>query len=398
MRFTILGGLEELEVPLVHYDAGIFPGTSDWYSIFEQFVAFDSRFSHLVYGCLTGRHGDVAEVDENTNREFYGTAEGEGDGPFHDIAEAQFTADAQQSVHVLFPLYLEKTSVGITRLSSLDNYYSVDYRPLCSCVSVHQYVGSLLMHILRSESPHSLALRGVDLDAPEIGIIIHMLKEAGWKPYLKVHQLNWVHDVEGSYENYIAGRPGRLRSTLRRKTAKLMKLPDVQFSVHDDRKDLDHLLQIYQQVYDLSWKVPEPHPHFIPQLISACAKSGQLRLGLLRIGDAPVAIHFWVVKGGTAFIYKLAHDSSYDSYSPGTLLMAHMVRHVIENDGVKRLDFLSGDDAYKRDWMSVRRKKYVVTAYRPYSLLAQSDRFFEQHLRPFVKQLALGVAKMAKWN
>jgi CelD/BcsL family acetyltransferase involved in cellulose biosynthesis len=32
----------------------------------------------------------------------------------------------------------------------------------------------------------------------------------------------------------------------------------------------------------------------------------------------------------------------------------HMIEHVVREDGVTRLDYLTGDDAYKRDWMSSR--------------------------------------------
>ena len=166
--------------------------------------------------------------------------------------------------------------------------------------------------------------------------------------------------------------------------------------MHDGQHDLDQLLKAYQRIYDHSWKVPEPHRQFVPQLISDCAKAGHLRLGLLNIEGKPVATHFWIVKNGTAYIYKLAHDTHFDHYSPGTLLMAHMVKHVMEKDNVNRLDFLSGDDAYKRDWMTLRREKFEITAFNPSSPIAQAKRLKDQHLLPIVKRLALRVIKLAK--
>ncbi|MEQ8659386.1 MAG: GNAT family N-acetyltransferase, partial [Gammaproteobacteria bacterium] len=44
----------------------------------------------------------------------------------------------------------------------------------------------------------------------------------------------------------------------------------------------------------------------------------------------------------------------YRAWSPGTLLTMHLIEHVVREDAVTRLDYLTGDDPYKRDWMSSR--------------------------------------------
>ena len=40
-----------------------------------------------------------------------------------------------------------------------------------------------------------------------------------------------------------------------------------------------------------------------------------------------------------------------------------MMAHVIEQDGVSTVDYLTGDDNYKRDWMSTRRERRGIAAY-----------------------------------
>ena len=45
--------------------------------------------------------------------------------------------------------------------------------------------------------------------------------------------------------------------------------------------------------------------------------------------------------------------------------MAHMLRHVIDEDRVEVVDFLQGDDPYKQDWMSHRRERWGVLAMNP---------------------------------
>ena len=39
------------------------------------------------------------------------------------------------------------------------------------------------------------------------------------------------------------------------------------------------------------------------------------------------------------------------------------MEHVMDVDGVQEVDFLSGDDAYKRDWMAQRRERVGLVAF-----------------------------------
>jgi CelD/BcsL family acetyltransferase involved in cellulose biosynthesis len=45
-----------------------------------------------------------------------------------------------------------------------------------------------------------------------------------------------------------------------------------------------------------------------------------------------------------------------------------MMEHVIEKDRVSRIDYLTGDDDYKKNWMSVRKERHGIAAYNPRTL------------------------------
>lgn len=64
-------------------------------------------------------------------------------------------------------------------------------------------------------------------------------------------------------------------------------------------------------------------------------------------------------------IYKLAHDEGFQSLAPGTLLTALLMQQVMQRDQVNEVDFLVGDDAYKKAWMSQRRERLGLVAYDP---------------------------------
>ena len=85
---------------------------------------------------------------------------------------------------------------------------------------------------------------------------------------------------------------------------------------------------------------------------------------LERIG-AVVAAQFWTVEHGTAWIHKLAHLESAKPLSAGTTLSAALFEHVIDRDKVELIDFGTGNDPYKADWMELDRPRYRIDCLDP---------------------------------
>jgi CelD/BcsL family acetyltransferase involved in cellulose biosynthesis len=98
----------------------------------------------------------------------------------------------------------------------------------------------------------------------------------------------------------------------------------------------------------------------------AMAPRGGVRLGLWCIGDQPVAAQFWVVAEGRAIVLKLAHDEAFKAHSPGTVLTAMMLRHLLDREHVAEIDFGRGDDAYKKDWAARRRRRIGILLVNPW--------------------------------
>ena len=98
--------------------------------------------------------------------------------------------------------------------------------------------------------------------------------------------------------------------------------------------------------------------------------SGLGVIAALLTGLGAVAAQFWTVEDGTAFIHKLAHVEDSLKASPGTLLSAALFRHVIEVDRVARVDFGTGNDAYKRDWMNRHEPLWHIEAFNPSRIAA----------------------------
>ena len=126
---------------------------------------------------------------------------------------------------------------------------------------------------------------------------------------------------------------------------------------------LEQAISAWKKIYDASWKKPEPFPNFVPGLIRICASRGWLRLGIAYYDGEPAAAQFWIVNNNRAIIFKLAYDEKFAKLSAGTLLTAYLMAHVLDKDKVHEVDYMIGDDAYKKSWMSHRRERWGIIAY-----------------------------------
>jgi CelD/BcsL family acetyltransferase involved in cellulose biosynthesis len=99
-----------------------------------------------------------------------------------------------------------------------------------------------------------------------------------------------------------------------------------------------------------------------------CAEKGWLRLGFAYIDEEPAAAQLWIVNNSIASIYKIAYDQKFKDLSVGSYLTMRMIERAIDIDRVDELDYLSGDDRYKSDWMSHRREQWGILAMNPRTL------------------------------
>ena len=142
--------------------------------------------------------------------------------------------------------------------------------------------------------------------------------------------------------------------------------------------ELHAALAAYQAVYAQSWKPPELCVEFIPALVKLSAERGWLRLGVLWLNGEPLAAQLWLTCRGKANIYKLAYVKGKEKLSAGSVLTQALMQHAMDVDRVTEVDYLSGDDAYKADWMALRRERVGVAAFdmrRPAGLLAAVKHF-----------------------
>lgn len=171
---------------------------------------------------------------------------------------------------------------------------------------------------------------------------------------------NWIYCVQGrSYADYMAARPARLRNTVSRKQRKLEREHGYQIRLFTG-EEVPGRMTDYYAVYSASWKPNEQYAGFLDSMVARFSAQGWSRLAVLYVKNNPVAAQLWFVAHGKANIFRLSYDKSWKAYSPGSILTSFMMEHVIDNDMVEEIDFLTGNDAYKQDWMSDRRQRFAL--------------------------------------
>jgi Acetyltransferase (GNAT) domain len=260
-------------------------------------------------------------------------------------------------------LMLQPREAG--RFEALANWYTMAFRPLFAGKPDDSRKLMMLTAIAKRlramrDSPHQIILAPVPREDGSSALFERAFKRAGWIVFAQQISTSWTATVTGlSFDDYWAARPGQLRSTYKRKNGK----SEFEVSIYD-RFD-ESAWEEFESVYNDSWKPEEGAPEFLRETAAFEGKAGCLRLGICRLEGSAVAAQYWTVENGTAYIHKLAHRESARELSPGTVLSTELFRHVIDQDKVDIIDFGTGDDAYKADWMDASAPLDQIAAYNP---------------------------------
>ena len=245
-------------------------------------------------------------------------------------------------------------------VSSLSNHFTSQYSLIMAKVGHQDAVLKCLVDGFSRLPYQPVRFDPYDSSDDYLCRLFQMMVNSGFNghSYFRFH--NWSHEVNGqSFEEYMAERPANLRNTITRKQRKLEREHNVDIRLYQD-SNIDQAINDYQFVYQRSWKANEFYFDFTPNLVRQFSQCGWCRLAVLYIDEQPAAAQIWFVAHGKANIFRLVYDENWKQYSPGSVLTKYLMRHVIDNDKVLMIDFLTGNERYKQDWMSVKKERLGI--------------------------------------
>ena len=275
--------------------------------------------------------------------------------------EAVFAVHGAGDGAVLWPL-LRRGDGGF---EALTNPYTCLYQPAAGPQADLHAAGRALARLGRGGGV--LRLDALDPDWAGLPAVLAGARAGGMAALRFEHFGNWHEPIAGrDWRGYLAGRPGALRETVRRRLRDAERNAALSFALLSGPAEVEAGIAEYEAVSARSWKEPEPFPDFNAELMRQTAREGSLRLSVLRHGGAAIAVQMWIVHAGIAAVLKLAHDEAHKPLSPGTALTAWTLRHLIGTEGVAGIDFGRGDDPYKQLWTSQRRQRIGVVLAAPW--------------------------------
>ena len=163
--------------------------------------------------------------------------------------------------------------------------------------------------------------------------------------------------VDGTFEQYIAGLHPKARHELLRKfkkfnsnfkTAKMFR----EFRLPEEVNEYYTLaLEVSQKTYQhrlLHAGLPEEDSHKRESI--ELAKHDQFRGSMLSDGTRPIAYGYCLAQGSSLFYVHTGYDPQYRQWSPGAVLLYHIIEMFFAEGRYGVLDFGSGDASWKKDY------------------------------------------------
>jgi len=108
-------------------------------------------------------------------------------------------------------------------------------------------------------------------------------------------------------------------------------------------------------------RVQQFHNALAPELLLA----GILRFYRIRVNDRSIAAIYVLFHRETVFCYLQGYDPEFAHLSPGTQLMFAVIEDAVQL-GMRRFDFLRGEEAYKLHWRPRGEPTYRIEVPRSY--------------------------------
>ena len=170
---------------------------------------------------------------------------------------------------------------------------------------------------------------------------------------------NWYSDgISYTSDLYFENRSRNLRASIKKNLKKAKDAGDLKFNIIKNSKDLNKYIDLFFEIYQKSWKQKERFgPNFLSDWIRIISQKGWLRFGIVLLDDSPISSGFATVCNGHAYLQKSAYDSNYSSLGPGSIWLSGMIKYVIDIDSVSEIDFLKGNEEYKKLWAEKMRER-----------------------------------------
>jgi CelD/BcsL family acetyltransferase involved in cellulose biosynthesis len=280
--------------------------------------------------------------------------------------------DSAGALQGIAPLFRARTPAGSDGLMILGSIEISDYLDLIVPPgSAMEFADDLLRAVGDSAAsgPKALDLYNIPEASPTLGALEAAAAVRRWAVTRERLQPCPVIALPGSWDDYLSRLEKKQRHELRRKLRRAGAHPTpARLRLVGPGEDLEaateSLLRLMAYEVRKTGFLTESMRRQFRATVQAAAENGWLQLAFLDVGGVSAAGYLNFDYGGRIWVYNSGISPEHTALSPGTVLLAHLIRWAIEN-GRSEFDFLRGDEPYKRHLGGVDRVIHRLTLVAP---------------------------------
>jgi CelD/BcsL family acetyltransferase involved in cellulose biosynthesis len=240
-----------------------------------------------------------------------------------------------------------------------------------------------------------VALQQVESSGEFDTLVRQAATAAGLRSFDVAQSSSAIATWSSGWEDYLRTRDGKLLRNLR---SRRRKLDEARFTVQVVRTPeafadawptvLDVETRCWKHMQRSSMANEAGTATFYEEVGQRLARSGSLRLYLLRQEGTAVAHAFGSVRNRAFSLLKNSYDEAFKSWSPGVSLVWQSMQDAAE-EGCAIYDFLGDASDWKRDFCTAEPEYLTRRLFAPFALRCQLCRLREETLKPFARRSGL---------
>jgi CelD/BcsL family acetyltransferase involved in cellulose biosynthesis len=268
------------------------------------------------------------------------------------------------------PLYSDEKK-GDQKLMLLGSTDLCDYLDCIVARGEEEHFYHTLLTYLESSATTQtiICLNSLQQHSPTLSFLKEMAECKGYTLNTNLEDKAPSLDLPLNFESYLRGLTKKDRHEIRRKTRKAEKRVKIAF------RKIDHPSQVMQKMsffLNLFRKSADKKNAFLNRqretffltIAQELSRMGWLELFTLSFDEKEVAYLLCFNYHDTLYLYNSAYDPTYSTFSPGIVAITYCLKDAI-NRGIKRFDFLRGNESYKYHFGAQEHNLYTLTLRLP---------------------------------
>lgn len=167
------------------------------------------------------------------------------------------------------------------------------------------------------------------------------------------HDSNRLKSVSERSQCFSTVSKSHIKKT-KRKRKSLDALGKVECELITDPAAMPQALELFIELEDAGWKGSAgektslrhdlPQKAFYEALIGNPGPALSCCMALMRLDGVPIAANLCTHTGDTLWMLKITYADQHHDYSPGNLLLMHLLEHFAEDNGIEYISFITGGE------------------------------------------------------